>query len=518
MAKSAAVPRKCECISNMLGERQYFYGLYPLANLLSSAFNILIFVFTLLATAIPLSASTLEGDWFLQAGASGSGESIDDPTGSPAIIERLSAEGDTIVLLPSDAILEGGLTLKKHQSLIGISKSGRKPVITNRNPDRNNGCGIMLADGNRVLNLRIENTLASGLYGLEISSAQIDGVDVHGSNQQALFIEASYLTLPGQLPHGGMVFMHSQKSDLSPDTGSDNVSISSSTVTESAGFGIAAITSGNSHSSLLITDTIIENGSRIGFFDAGISSLAQGSGAQAQLEIIGSEVQGRMSRAGRNVMVVASGGAKAIVKIKNFLSGPVGQDGIVGAVMQSPSQISMTISESIVEGAGQMNIEGSLINLPPNDPSQANQARVSINIQDSIIRNAGAVSGFENIAANVWLGPSLFLKDQPPAIGEYELTITNSQILDAGRAGLEFGDLELLHKDQLDKSKYNVVLIGNTIKENGEADLFIHAPRATIDARKNCWGYDKNATKPRVKIHDPSKLSQLNVSQSIRCE
>lgn len=481
-------------------------------------YNIFLVIFTMLATVLPLSASELLGDWFLQAGASGSGESIDDPAGSPVIIEQLSVDGETIILLASNAILDGGLSLKKHQSLIGISKSGRKPVITNRNPDSNNGCGLILADENRILNLRIENTLASGIYGSEISSAQIEGVDVHGSNQQAAFIDANYSTLPGNLPHGGMVFVHSQVSGLSLDDVSANVSISSSTVNESAGFGIAAITSRNSHSSLLITNTIVENGSRIGFFDAGISSLVQGSGAKAQLDITGSEVQGRMSRSGRNVMVVASGGAKATVKIKDFLSGPVGQDGIVGAVMQSPSQIKMTIIESIIEGAGQMNIEGSLINLPPNDPSQANQARVSIDIQDSIIRNAGAVSGFENIAANVWLGPSLFLEDQPPAIGEYELTITDSQVLGAGRAGIELGNVELLHKEQLDQSIYKLVLFGNAIQENGEADLFMHTPKVTIEANKNCWGYDKNETKPRVKTYEPSKLSQLNISQTVGCE
>lgn len=480
--------------------------------------KICIFVITLFIAVMPLNASTLEGDWFLKAGAKGNGKSIDDPAGSSTFIEHQSAEGDTIILLPSDAVLEGGLKLKKGQSLIGVSKFGRKPVITNRNPNRNIGCGVVLADNNRVLNLRIENTVASGLYGFEISSAYIEGVDVQGSNELGSFIETRYSTLPGKLPYGGMMFVHSQASDISHAPVSAKVSIISSKVFQSAGFGIVSITSGSSHSSLVIADTIVENGSRIGFFDAGISTLVQGSGARAQLEITGSEVQGRLSRSGRNVMVVASGGAKAFAQVQNFVSGPVGQDGIVGAVMQSPSEVKITIRDSFIESAGQMNIEGSLVNLPPVDPSQTDQARISIDIQNSTIRNAGAVRGFENVAANVWLGPSMFLTDQPPAVGEYLLTVTDSQIEDAGRVGLEFGDVELLNTDQVDKSNYKVVLIGNTVTRNGEADIMIFAPSASIDTRKNCWGDKEGVTKPRVKIQSPSKLTQLMVGQPSHCE
>lgn len=71
-------------------------------------------------------------DWFLQAGVAAVGKVSMIPAGSPAMIERLSVDGETIVILPSNMILECGLILKKRQSLIGISKSGLKPVITKR--------------------------------------------------------------------------------------------------------------------------------------------------------------------------------------------------------------------------------------------------------------------------------------------------------------------------------------------------------------------------------------------------
>jgi hypothetical protein len=122
---------------------------------------------------------------------------------------RTSGESDTIVLLASDDALAGGLALKTGQNLIGVSGSGHKPVITNEDSTRYGGCGIVLAGDNRVWNLRIENTHASGIYGLNTPTVHIDGVDVHGANRSESFIEASYSTLPGPLPHGGMVFVHS---------------------------------------------------------------------------------------------------------------------------------------------------------------------------------------------------------------------------------------------------------------------------------------------------------------------
>lgn len=476
--------------------------------------SLVVFIVTALLTAKPVHCATPAGDWFLQAGATGDGKSAASPTGSAVKIEHQSVEGDNIILLPGEAAIEGGLALKAGQHLIGVSHSGHKPVITNSDATRNDGCGIVIADDNRVWNLRIENTHASGIYGLNTSGSRIDNVDVHGANRSESFVEASYSTLPGSLPHGGMVFVHSSLSDGTPA----GVSVTSSRVTQSAGFGIVSITSDSARSSLSVSHTKVEGGSRIGFYDAGISTLVQGSAARVQLLISDSEVQGRLSRSGRNVMVVASGGAHANTRIERFVSGPTGQDGIVGAVMQSPSEISITISDSLIEGAGQMNVEGSLINLPPVNPLHADQARVSIEIEGSTIRNAGAVGGFEYVAANVWLGASQFVEDSPPAKGQYQLRISNSRIEGAGRVGLEFGDLEFLSKGLVDKSNYDVVLRGNTIVNNGDAEIMIYAPHAHIDARRNCWGQAEGLPAHRVTTLPPARLTQLDVSEPSSCE
>ena len=82
----------------------------------------------------------------------------------------------------------------------------------------------------------------------------------------------------------------------------------------------------------------------VGFFDMGISALVQGLDAHVRLDVNDSEVQGRLSRQGRNIAVIASDGGKAYAHVERFVSGPTGQDGIVAAVMQSPSEIDLFIS------------------------------------------------------------------------------------------------------------------------------------------------------------------------------
>lgn len=463
-----------------------------------------IIVFLVMLASLPAHAKALENTWFLKAGASGDGKSLTNPVGSSVILESVSQFGDTIYLIPADSALDGGLMLKFGQRLIGLTAGGHKPVITNSDSTRNNGIGIILGGNNRISNVRIEGAFASGIYGYETADIHIDGVVIHGANQSESFIDAKYPNLPGSLPHGGMVFVHSESSA--------KVNVTSSIVSAAAGFGIVSITSDAAVSSLSVSDTQVEGGTKIGFFDAGISALVQGPVARVDLDVTNSQVWGRLSRSGRNIMVVASGGAQAHARVERVYSGRTGQDGIVMAVMQSPSEIHLKINDSLIEGAGQMNVEGTLVNLETSDPNRANEGRVSIEIDGSIIRNAGSVKGFEEVAANIWLGGSQFLEDRLPAEGEYKLQITDSRIEGAGRVGLELGEL-----GQLELSQYDVVLRGNTMVNNGEAEVMLHVPNASIDAQKNCWGQLEGLQEQRLKVFPPAKVSQLNAKEPIGC-
>lgn len=86
------------------------------------------------------------------------------------------------------------------------------------------------------------------------------------------------------------------------------------------------------------------------------------------------------------------------------------------------------------------------------------------------------------------------------------------------RSGLEFGNLESLTEGQTDKSEYDVVLRGNTIVNNGEAEIMIYAPHARIDARGNGWGRSEGLPEHRVTTVSPAKLTQLDVTEPISCK
>jgi hypothetical protein len=447
--------------------------------------------------------------WFVQAGADGDGSSAERPAGSLEAIERQSGEGDRIFVTASDVSLDGGIALKPGQRLIGIAKDGRKPVITNTSLARNQGCGILLANASRVSNMRIEASFASGIYGRNVTGVRIDGVDVSDANRSQGFIDTAYPTLPGAVPHGGVVLVNGGSAAVAE--------VTASTVTSAAGFGIASITSGTANTRLVVRQTRVEGGSRIGFFDIGIAALVKDAGATTRLEVSDSVIKGRLSRSGRNAMIAAAGGGRADARFERVVTGATGQDGIVGAVMQSPSEITIYIGDSVIEDAGQMNVEGSLLNLPPEGAARADAASVSIEIERTIIRNAGAVPGHEDIAANVWLGGSQWIKAAPPATGRYTLKILDSRIEGAGGSGLELGTKRILASGLSETSLFDVVLRGSTIANNGEADVKIYAPGARIDARQNCWGRPEGLAEDRVLLFGTARRAQLDATEPLPC-
>ena len=121
------------------------------------------------------------------------------------------------------------------------------------------------------------------------------------------------------------------------------------------------------------------------------------------------------------------------------------------------------------------------------------------------------------MAANIWLGGSEFIKDRFPAVGKYQLQITNTRIEGAGRSGLEFGDHAMLTKAIHDKSKYEINLNGNTIVNNGEAEIMIFAPQVHINARGNCWGRPEGLDEKSVLVLLPAKRKQLDATAPVAC-
>jgi hypothetical protein len=349
--------------------------------------------------------------------------------------------------------------------------------------------------------------------GRNVTDVRIDKVDVSDANRGQAFTDFSYPSLPDAVsrpvPHGGIVLVHSEAAA--------RVEVTASTVTQAAGFGIASFASGTADVRLSIRGTRVEGGSRIESHDIGIATMVKDPAAKSHLELSDSVIRGRLTRSGRNVSLRAASGSRADARIERVLSGAVGQDGIVGAVVQSPSEISIHISDSVIEDAGQMNVEGTLLNLPPETNAPANAGRIAIEIERTVIRNAGAIHGFEDVAANVWLGGSLWIIGAPPAVGHYALKITESRIEGAGGAGLEFSNRQIVAAGRTETSKFDVVLRGNSISGNGPADLKLNAPAARIDARKNCWGNAQGLAEDRIQLFAPAQRTQLDAAEALQC-
>jgi hypothetical protein len=192
----------------------------------------------------------------------------------------------------------------------------------------------------------------------------------------------------------------------------------------------------------------------------------------------------------------------------------VGQDGIVAVAAMVPSTVTVAVRDSTIEKAGQTNIEGSILNLPPTDPARAHESVISIDVEGSTIRDAGAVGGFRNEAQNVWLGPTYF--DQSPfAKGRYHLFVRNSVVQNAIKTGIGIGNTGSEFKIAPDEGEYDVRLRDNTITGNGSAEISIAAANAHIDARQNCWGRAEGLIEARVLLLEKAKRSQLDASQPL---
>ncbi len=147
--------------------------------------------------------------WFVRAGAAAGGSgSRSAPFDSLAAVERASAAGDEIRVLPAPLDvppLDGGIALKPGQRLIGVGSAvdsarppGTAPRITNSDSARNSGDAIVLANDVEVANLVILKSFRGGVYGRNVSGAMIHGNDLSGTDTSCT--PGLYVYFPGELP------------------------------------------------------------------------------------------------------------------------------------------------------------------------------------------------------------------------------------------------------------------------------------------------------------------------------
>ena len=462
----------------------------------------------ILLTIFMITAEANASVWFARAQASGDGTSAAGPIGSSAALEAATRTGDIIIMLAGKASFDGGIVLKNGQTLIGLADGDRKPSITNSNSERNGGVGVLLADDCKVLNIRIGHTKASGVLGIDVSGAHLLDVDVDDANQAAGYTHAKANVL-GPISHGGILFIASNSGKLVENH------VVHCTVTNTKGIGIGSFALGGARNHLVIRHSSATGGALVQpLFDMGVIALADGRRSEAHLEMAHTNVSGRLSTQGRNVVVFASANAQATARIESSTLGVTGQDGVVAVAALVPATAKVEIRDSVIEKAAQMNIEGSILNLPASDLERADESVVSIDIERSIIRDAGAVDGFRAEAQNIWLGPTVFDKG-PFARGQYRLNISDSTIEKALKTGIGLGNEGSEFGIAADPGEYQVGLRNNNIKDNGSAEISISATNARIYARQNWWGDPAGLAEDRVRLLEKAKRSQLDASEPL---
>ena len=120
-------------------------------------------------------------DWYVKAGAPHPGNgSKNRPFTSLDQVEAASAPGDTIYVVQTQGVLDGGIQLKDGQKLIGLGPkvntangNSARAKLTNTTDARYDGDAVRLARNNVVENLHIDNAFRSAILGINAVGAQI---------------------------------------------------------------------------------------------------------------------------------------------------------------------------------------------------------------------------------------------------------------------------------------------------------------------------------------------------------
>ncbi|KRA30910.1 MULTISPECIES: hypothetical protein [unclassified Nocardioides] len=146
-------------------------------------------------------AASAVDTWYVKAGATTITGTADRPFGSLAQVESASHAGDTIVVLPADGVLDGGIQLKPGQTLQGSGPSaltaGTTAARLTNTTTRLSGDAVRLADGATVANLRITDARRGAVYGVDVTDVHITGNDVSGQNADCI---DGYLIPPFMAP------------------------------------------------------------------------------------------------------------------------------------------------------------------------------------------------------------------------------------------------------------------------------------------------------------------------------
>ncbi|MEM1331708.1 MAG: hypothetical protein AAGG07_14240 [Planctomycetota bacterium] len=426
------------------------------------------------------------------------------PFGSGAEAEAASLPGDVIVVLPGDEPLDGGIQLKTGQVLRGSAGDSERPVLTNSSAERLNGVGIILADNTRVENITLRGTHSSGIFTSELGSVTIENVLIENANMGNTLAQPAF----PPIPHGGITLL------TGPAAGSASAILDDVNVLESTGAGVILAAETGSQATLSIIGSKVIGGAPLQISDYGVAVLSSGKDSNVSLELARSEVAGRMSMNGRNVLLLARDHSAANGVIYQSRVGESGQDGVLGVNWELPAQVGITIIDSTIEDAAQSNIEGTYLAFP-HEQADVIASSMDVVIHGSIIRNAGTSGQFGPASANVLLTNSPIPPGRPLPLGPYTLRITDSEILSGAGAGLVVGASG--NRPVADPGLYDVLVRGTSFIENASYDLVVGAPAAMIDARRNCWISPDGPATPRVEVFWSEDDSHIDTESPTAC-
>jgi len=130
------------------------------------------------------TADASDGAVHVLAGALEGNGSRGSPFGSLSEAEANSKAGQTIYLLPSEQVLDGGIALKANQKLIGVGEDGNPVTMTNSTQGQA-GMSVVLATGNQVSGIAFVDLRGPGIHAaaLDNSGTLISGNSFSGSQQ-----------------------------------------------------------------------------------------------------------------------------------------------------------------------------------------------------------------------------------------------------------------------------------------------------------------------------------------------
>ena len=212
--------------------------------------------------ALPAAAAAEGGHtgrtWYVQAGAAEGTGSFASPFGSLAEVEAASGPDDRIAVLsgpPTAAPLDGGIALKPRQRLAGLGPGSR---ITNTDATRNQGAGVVLADGVEVANLHVLDTARAGMVGHDVSGVRIRGNLITGFNRSN---GVNYCFSGIVVPVVGCFITPHPAIDLRLDEPGreQSIRISGNAIRDAQGSGITVRAAGSARATLRIARNRLEN-------------------------------------------------------------------------------------------------------------------------------------------------------------------------------------------------------------------------------------------------------------------